>query len=107
MDIQYTRKQLSSIREQAMIYQCACPAQVSELLAQMQDLYAYQSNCLNGTDVDVRVHENIAAATMAAYPVIEKCLTDILVLEGWDLNTLVIPEFLQKRLLAALETSGE
>jgi hypothetical protein len=107
MDTRYTSKQLSSIREQAMMYQCACPAQVSELLAQMQDLYTYQSNCLNESDVDVRVHQNIATATVAAYPVIEKCLTDILVMEGWDLDTLIIPEFLQKRLLAAIEKSSD
>jgi hypothetical protein len=105
MDIRYTREQLSFIQEQAMIYQCACPAQVSELLLQMLDLDAYQANCLTQTDVDARVHKRIASAILDASPIIEKCLTDILNLEGWNLHTLEIPEFLQKRLLESIEKS--
>jgi hypothetical protein len=103
MNIRYTKEQLSFIQEQAMIYQCACPAQVSILLLKMLDLYAYQANCLTQTDVDARVHERILRAVTEASPIIEQCLTDILNLEGWDLNTLEIPEFLQKRLLDSIE----
>jgi hypothetical protein len=99
MNTHYSERELNLIRDQGMIYQCACPAQVSELLALMQRLYTYQANCLAQTDVDARVHEQISRALTTAYPVLEKCLTDILVLEGWDMATLKMPAFLQKRLL--------
>jgi hypothetical protein len=101
----YSKEQLTHIREQAMIYQCACPAQVSKLLSEMQRLYKYQTDCLNQTDVDFLVHSNIAEATRKAYPIIEQCMTDVLRLEGWDMATLTMPESLRKLTLDAIEQS--
>lgn len=103
MDTLYSREQLTWIREQAIIYQCACPAQVSKLLSEMQWLYKYQADCLNQTDVDFLVHSNIAEATKKAYPIIEQCMTDVLTLEGWDMATLTMPESLKKLTLASIE----
>ena len=99
MKAKYSREQLLSIREQSIVYQCACPAQVSALMSEMRSLYDYQEKCLNDSDVDVQVHRNIAAATSAAYLIIEQCLTDILCIEGWDLETLEMPEVLRQKLL--------
>jgi hypothetical protein len=103
MDTLYSREQLTWIREQAIIYQCACPAQVSKLLSEMQWLYKYQADCMNQTDVDFLVHSNIAEATKKAYPIIEQCMTDVLTLEGWDMATLTMPESLKKLTLASIE----
>jgi len=99
MKLRYTREQLSHIREQALIFQCACPAQVSQMLSAMLELYRYQADCLNRSDVDLRVHQRIAQATSDAYPLLEQCLTEILELEGWDMETLTMPETLQKKML--------
>ena len=103
MDTLYSMEQLTWIREQAIIYQCACPAQVSKLLSEMQWLYKYQADCMNQTDVDFLVHSNIAEATKKAYPIIEQCMTDVLTLEGWDMATLTMPESLKKLTLASIE----
>lgn len=103
MEKKYTNEQLNRIRAQSIIYQCACPAQVTALLSSTQSLYDYQTNCLNRDDVDVQVHQNIADATLAAYAVIEQCLTDVLLLEGWDLNTLEMPEAIRDKLLRQID----
>lgn len=42
----YTTEQLEHIREQAFIYQCACPAQVCVVIDAMIKLYEYQQDCL-------------------------------------------------------------
>jgi hypothetical protein len=105
MEPLYSKEQLAWIREQAMIYQCACPAQVSKLLSEMQWLYKYQADCLNQTDVDFLVHQKIAEATRKAYPIIEQCMSDILMLEGWDMATLTMPESLRKITLDVIEKS--
>lgn len=102
MHTSYSREQLMSIKEQATIFQCACPAQVSLLLSEILSLYAYQEKCLNQTDTDELVHNAIKKATLETYPIIEKCLTDILTLEGWDMDTLTMPEALKKRILDSL-----
>jgi hypothetical protein len=102
MQGKYTREQLMSIRQQAALYQCACPAQVSQLLAEIMKLFDYQKNCLNRTDTDLKVHRAIEQATLAAYPIIEQCLTDVLTLEGWDMATLTMPDVLKQKLLDSI-----
>lgn len=102
MHAQYSKDQLMRIREQAMIFQCACPAQVSLLLAEILGLYTYQQECLNQTDTDRRVHAAIKAATLASYPIVERCLTEVLTLEGWDMDSLTMPEALKRRMLDSL-----
>ncbi|HRE16254.1 MAG TPA: hypothetical protein PLW86_04180 [Rhodocyclaceae bacterium] len=102
MQTRYTREQLSHIREQALVYQCACPAQVSQLISELLALYRYQADCLNRSDVDVRVHQAIANAAREVYPRIEQCLTEVLMLEGWDMETLTMPDSLKKAMLKDL-----
>lgn len=99
MESKYTKEQLQRVRTQSIVYQCACPAQVSSLMSSMRSLYEYQENCLNQDDTDVQVHQQIASATQAAYRIIEQCFTDVLHLEGWDLDTLEMPEVLRNKLL--------
>lgn len=102
MQTRYTREQLARIREQALVYQCACPAQVSKLISELLALHRYQEDCLNRTDVDVRVHQAIATAAREIYPRAEQCLTEVLMLEGWDMETLTMPDSLKKTMFKDL-----
>lgn len=100
--IQYTNAQIEKIRDQGFIYMCACPSQVSEQIAHLRRLFAYQFNCMNNVEsemvIDVQTHEIIAKATLQAHEIMQKCLHDILVYEKWDLETLEMPENLRKHL---------
>ena len=102
MQTRFSKEQLMSIRQQAALYQCACPAQVGLMLAEILKLFEYQENCLNRTEADVLVHRAIEKATREAYPIIEKCLTEVLTLEGWNMDTLTMPEYLKQRLLDSI-----
>lgn len=82
-----------------MIYQCACPAQVCKAIGQMRELHKYQQACLNESAVDRVVHERIATAAAAAHAELERCLEEVLKLEGWNLETLEMPDHLAKRRL--------
>jgi len=100
MEMKFTDEQIAHIREQAAIYQCACPAQVCVALSGLRQLYEYQRSCLEGTRVDRAVHEAISASSVRAHEELERCLEDVLKLEGWDLETLEMPKDLQKMLLS-------
>lgn len=97
MKTEFSAAQISRIIDQALIYQCACPAQVATTLLELRDLYDYQMKCLDGTDVDRRVHEAIARATQETHARMERCLQEVLAIEGWDHETLAIPPGLKKK----------
>lgn len=97
METRFAGQQLAHIIDQALIYQCACPAQVCQALIGLRDLYAYQQGCIESTDTDRAVHERIAAASRDSHALMEDCLQDVLVLEGWDMDTLTMPDNLRKR----------
>ncbi|MDF1589524.1 MAG: hypothetical protein P1P93_10310 [Gammaproteobacteria bacterium] len=98
----YTQEQLIHIREQAVIYQCACPAQVCLAIDAMDKLYKYQQHCLNSDETNHKVHTTIAKSSEACYHELEQCLTEVLALEGWNMDTLDMPEILHKQLLDSL-----
>lgn len=79
------------------MYQCACPAQVCRALFELRELHEYQRNCANDTRNDVAVHAAIADATVQAHGVLEECLSSVLALEGWDAETLTMPDTLRKK----------
>lgn len=99
MNTRYSNKQLTHIRNQALIYQCACPAHVTVVVDAVRTLHEQQQNCLNESDTDHAVHARIKQSAQLAHDELENCLTDILKLEGWDMDTLKMPEYLKKRLL--------
>lgn len=74
-------------------------------MSEMHNLHAYQQDCENRDDTDVRVHQAIARATCEAYAIIEQCLLEVLQIEGWDLETLTLPPALQEKFLRQLEQS--
>lgn len=104
MQLRYPREDLRKIIEQAMVYQCACPAQVCKAIGQMRELHKYQQDCLGDQDTDRAVHERIALAAERAHTELEQCLADVLRLEGWNAETLEMPANLNKRRLTSSAT---
>lgn len=102
----FSDAQLQQILEQAAIYDCACPAQICNEIASQRRLYAYQYDCLDRTETDRQVHERIAAAVRFTHAELERCLLDVLNIEGWELGTLTMPLALQKRLLKTITDEG-
>ena len=102
MDERYSDAQITRIIDQALVYQCACPAQVCTALLGLRDLHEYQQACSDSSVEDRRVHDVIALAASKAHAVLEQCLDDVLALEQWDLKTLTMPEGLRKRPSKAL-----
>ena len=98
MEHLYSAKQLELIINEATIYICACPAQVAENVRKLRHLYEYQQNCIarNSSDMNKEVHARIAQATVEAHCVMEACLHDILRAEGWNQETLKMPEELRE-----------
>ena len=91
----FSDQQLRRILEESFVFQCACPAQVAEQVLKMRGLYAYQQSCIDQGPVSAKVHRMIAASTTRAHADLEGCLEDILTLEGWDMETLTMPEALR------------
>jgi len=96
MEKLYPQSALISIRRQAMIYNCACPAQVCETISHLRQLHDYQSACLDESPMDQIVHRRIAQAVEIAHREMETCLDEILRIEGWDPVTFEMPASLQK-----------
>jgi hypothetical protein len=97
MKEKFSASQISRVIDQALIYQCACPAQVGRAIFEMRELYAYQMNCANSSENDQRVHGAIALATEKSHEILENCLKEILVIEGWDQESLSMPDTLKKK----------
>lgn len=97
MQERFSPSQISKVIDQALLYQCACPAQVCRAIFELRELHEYQLNCANDTANDRLVHETIAAATARSHELMEECLARILELEGWDLATLTMPASLRKK----------
>lgn len=96
MHQRYPREALHKIVEQAMIYQCACPAQICKAIGQMRELHKYQQECLVDQTADRAVHERISHAAEKAHAELEQCLAEVLALEGWNMTTLEMPADLPK-----------
>ena len=97
MKEQFQPSQISKVIDQALVYQCACPAQVCRTIFELRELYEYQMNCANDTINDQRVHHAIAAAAEKAHALMDDCLREILDIEGWDTQNMVMPEGLKKK----------
>jgi hypothetical protein len=98
MKERFEAAQVTRVLDQALIYQCACPAQVCRTIFELRELYEYQRDCSNVADVDQAVHATIAETAAAAHAAMEDCLTRVLELEGWDLATLTMPETLRNKI---------
>ena len=99
MEIKFSNEAITRILDQSMIYQCACPAQVCRSINELRSLFAYQAGCLNLNDTDKAVHQRIVEAVKVSHAEMEKCLEDILRIEGWDMESYQMPEALMNRIL--------
>ena len=97
MKERFDAAQVSRVLDQALVYQCACPAQVCRAIFELRELHDYQLNCGQDTANDQAVHSAIAEATERSHAVMEECLAQVLELEGWDLHTLTMPDALRKK----------
>ena len=97
MKEEFQAAQINKVIDQALVYQCACPAQVCRTIFELRELYEYQMNCANDTVNDKLVHDTIAAATIKAHEIMEACLQQVLEIEGWDLQQLSMPENLKTK----------
>ena len=102
MDERFSNSELMKILDEAMVYQCACPAQVAQSILQLRELYKYQGLCRTNRSDDLGVHERVMASVRQAHAELESCLFDVLDLEGWDLEDLVMPPGLREWRLQAL-----
>lgn len=97
MNERFAENELARIIDQSLLYQCACPAQVSTTILELRDLHRYQTRCAEESENDRRVHEAIAAAALEAHARMEACLRQVLEIEGWDLASMAMPDALRKR----------
>lgn len=97
MKEQFNAAQISKVIDQALIYQCACPAQVCKAIFDLRELYDYQMNCANNSENDELVHKTIAAAAEVSHQIMEECLKKVLEIEGWDQTDFVMPELLKQK----------
>lgn len=102
MNKRFDSAQVSKVIDQALIYQCACPAQVCRAIYDLRELHEYQMNCANSTENDRRVHSAIALAAEKAHEIMEACLDSVLEIEGWDRSTLAMPDALKKKTLKSI-----
>lgn len=102
MDKKFDTLQISRIIDQALVYQCACPAQVCRAIFELRELHEYQLACVNDPQTDDLVHTTIALTAEKTHVLMEECLTEVLKIEGWDLSTLTMPEALRKKPLKEL-----
>jgi hypothetical protein len=96
LNAHFTDPQLEQILEEAMIYTCACPAQVAEQLLQLRKLFAYQNKCISTGTLMAEVHRRILQSTRIAHTELEQCLHDVMAMEGWDFQTLTMPDNLRE-----------
>lgn len=103
LDNKFSALQLSIINDQAALYTCACPLQVSLQIASLRKLFDYQKECIAlesqaDNPAQIQVHHRIAESTKQAHQIMEQCLDDILYLEGWDRAKMEMPPGIRKRI---------
>lgn len=104
LETKFSDAQLSRINLQSILYLCSCPSQVGLQIDSLRKLYQYQASCKERDrgELQHQVHERIKQATIAAHTIMEDCMLDILNLEGWDPQTLEMPENLRTMFIQEL-----
>ncbi|NOS89278.1 MAG: hypothetical protein HOP34_12210 [Methylococcaceae bacterium] len=96
LEKKFTALQLAIINDQAALYTCACPVHISLQITNLRKLFDYQNMCIETetpgeNSVELQVHQRIAEVTRQAHQLMEQCLDEVLVLEGWDRSKLEMP----------------
>ena len=97
MKQQFSASQVSKVINQALMYQCACPAQVCKSIFDLRELFDYQMNCASDDINNALVHNTIAAAAEVSHEIMEECLKKILEIEGWDQTNFIMPESIRQK----------
>ncbi len=97
LDKKFSDDELVQIIEEAMLYTCACPGQVAAEIRRLRDLFAYQQRCEREPGSNLPTHQAIAQAAMEAHGVLETCLEEVLLIEGWDRQRLKMPPGLRRQ----------
>ena len=97
MKQQFSASQVSKVIDQALMYQCACPAQVCKSIFDLRELFDYQMNCASDDINNALVHNTIAAAAEVSHEIMEECLKKILEIEGWDQTNFIMPESIRQK----------
>lgn len=92
----FTDDELLKIVEEAMLYTCACPGQVAAEVRRLRELFRYQLTCQGEAGSHASTHQTIALATTEAHAALETCLEQVLLIEGWDRQTLKMPAGLRQ-----------
>jgi hypothetical protein len=100
----FTDAELGQVIEQAMIYMCACPAQVAESVRKLRELYRYQLRCIANPENNNHVHALIALNTIQSHSIMQDCLDRVIEMEQWDRATLEMPTGLRKRQLQEMNS---
>lgn len=103
----FTNDEVTRILEQVLVHQCACPGQLCRVILNLQDLVRYEKDCVDHTATDVRVHHAIESAASQCLDIMQACLTEVLNLEGWDLETLKMPQALLEHQLNIVQNGGD
>lgn len=96
-DHRFSNEKLTTILDQAGIYMCACPAQLAAQMLELRKLHQYQLGCMTKAPDLEASHRCIAAAALRAEALLEDALEEVLWLEGWDKDTLTMPDNLRAR----------
>lgn len=98
--------QIHHILEQVLLHQCACPSQLCKVILGLRELIRYEQECLDRTPGDAKVHLCIAKAAGQCEAIMNDCLAQVLDLEGWDKENLVMPAKLQEAQLRLADDAG-
>ena len=96
LDKKFDDNAIRAIIDASLIYMCACPAQVAKAVLDMRQLYNYQQDCLSNSPLNTEVHELIADTVRENHQQMEATLDRILTIEGWNRETLEMPEGLRQ-----------
>lgn len=105
MKTRFSDQTISLILQQSTAYTCACPAQICKAINEQRRLFQYQAKCLNLTDTDKAVHQLIANTSEITHAELENCLEQVLILEGWNMETYQMPESLKQKLWCEFENT--
>jgi hypothetical protein len=73
----------------------------------MRGLHSFESDCLDLNETDEAVHLLVREIAERNHAALESCLTTILELEGWDMDTLAMPATLKEKMFGgALPAEG-
>lgn len=93
----FTEDELLRVIDEATLYLCACPAQVAAQILRLRQLIQYQQDFTGMAEPGQQAHQLIAQSCEQAQAELERCLSQVLEVEGWDRRTLTMPPGIRQR----------